>query len=83
VTVPRGQYGSLAASLEIPGIIKAPLAAGQNLGKIVLKLGETPLLEQPLTVIKPVEEGGWFKRLLDAVRLFFLQLFGGDGAGKS
>lgn len=78
VTVPRGQYAALAASLEIPSIIKAPIPAGQNVGKVALKLGEAPLLEQPLIAIKAVEEGGFMKRIWDAIHLFFIQLFGSD-----
>ena len=40
VTIPRGQYKSLDASMSINNRIIAPVAAGQDLGTVQVKLGE-------------------------------------------
>lgn len=77
LTIPRGQRNNLEAMMNINQVIKAPIAAGEPLGEMVVKLGDQELLRQPLVALEPVEEGGWFKRLWDAIVLFFMGLFRG------
>ncbi len=75
VTVPRGQKDKLEAVLDVSRVIKAPLSAGQELGRIKVTLAGEPVLDQPLIALEDVEEGGFFKRLWDMIKLFFVNLF--------
>jgi len=60
--------------VTIRGPIIAPLPAGSPVGDLVIydSLGE--LRSIPLVTVGDMERGGFFKRLLDSVRLFFRQL---------
>lgn len=75
VTIPRGQSDSLPATLEILPTIKAPVEAGDVLGKIIVRNNDEIILERDVVALEAVEEGGLFKRLFDAIKLFFLSLF--------
>jgi D-alanyl-D-alanine carboxypeptidase (penicillin-binding protein 5/6) len=45
-------------------------------GTVAVLNGDEVLVEAPLQALHPVEEAGWFKRLLDALRLWFAGLCG-------
>jgi len=74
VTIPRGQADSIPATLEIQPIIKAPVEAGDVLGKIIVKYDDDIILERDVVALESVVEGGLFKQLFDAIKLFFLSL---------
>lgn len=76
VTIPRGGHGRLKATMHVDGVIKAPIAAGQELGSIVVELDGKQLLDVPLVARESVEPAGFFARLWDGIKLFFLNLFG-------
>ncbi len=71
ITVPRGQYNKLAASLTVDSSIVAPTEKGQRLGTINVKLGDDVLVERPLVALEAVGQGGLWHRLVDNVRLMF------------
>ncbi|WP_129138741.1 D-alanyl-D-alanine carboxypeptidase family protein [Modicisalibacter coralii] len=75
LTVPKGRRDEMTAKLNIPETIKAPVQAGQQLGTLQVKLGEEVIREEPLVALQSVEQGGFFKRIWDAVLLFFTGLF--------
>lgn len=75
LTLPRGQLDKLQASMTLQPMIEAPVAAGQEVGKVEVRLGEQVLHSVPLVALEPVEEGGLFRRLWDSIRLFFYGLF--------
>lgn len=77
ITVPRGSRNEVKANLEVDTIIEAPLEQGQELGNLKINLNGETLVEQPLVALKPIEEAGFFARLWDAIKLFFIGLFGG------
>lgn len=77
ITVPRGSRNDVKANLEVDTIIEAPVEQGQELGNLKIALNGETLVEQPLVALKPVEEAGFFARLWDAIKLFFIGLFGG------
>lgn len=55
----------------------APVAAGAALGRIELVSGDGKIVAQtPLVALEAVEEGGFFRRVWDSIRLFFRGLFG-------
>lgn len=75
ITVPRGQYSSLQASMEVDEHIIAGVETGQEFGKVQVKLQEHVVLDQQLVALETVEPGGFFKRLWDQLVLFFVKLF--------
>jgi len=71
VTIPRGQYQSLDASMSINNRIIAPVAAGQPMGTVQVKLGEEIIAEQPLVSLDAVGEGSFWQRITDEALLYF------------
>ena len=70
VTVPRGQAGSVKAEVERVQPLIAPVAQGQRIGTLRVKLGEQVLAERPLVAAAAVAEAGFFKRAWDTIRLW-------------
>lgn len=77
VTIPRGDQDKLQAKTVLNKIIQAPIADGQVLGRLIIKLEGKEILNQPIVAMTSVPEGGIFTRAWDGLRLFFLKLFGG------
>lgn len=75
MTVPRGRGEEMAARLNLPSSIDAPVEAGERLGTLEIKLGDEVIGERPLVALESIEQGGIFKRLLDTVRRFISGLF--------
>lgn len=71
VTIPRNQYSLLKANVQMPGQITAPVAAGASLGSVLVRLGDTTLLEPPLVTLQAVGEGSIMQRAVDSVKLYF------------
>jgi D-alanyl-D-alanine carboxypeptidase (penicillin-binding protein 5/6) len=74
VTLPIGQFDKLQATLEVDQKIKAPVAKGQALGKIVLKLNDKDYMVQPLVALNDDPKGGIFTRMKDRIGLLFNNL---------
>ncbi|EAQ66916.1 D-alanyl-D-alanine carboxypeptidase [Marinomonas sp. MED121] len=75
VTIPRRQADAIPATLEISPTIQAPISAGDILGKIVVTGDDGIILERDVVALEDVAEGGFFKRMLDSIKLFFMNLF--------
>ncbi|WP_156042805.1 D-alanyl-D-alanine carboxypeptidase family protein [Marinobacterium lacunae] len=75
VTIPRGQVEQLEANLDLPGVIKAPVARGQQLGRVVVTLNGNEVKAVPLVALDDVPEGSFFKKIWDEILLFFTSLF--------
>lgn len=71
VTVPRGQYKELNASLSVGKTIVAPVSAGDSLGNVSVKLGDEVITERPLVALQDVAEGGLWQKVKDNVMLLF------------
>ncbi len=71
VTVPRGQYKKLNASMQMNGNVIAPVSEGQVVGALRVTLGETELADRPLVSLQNVAEGTLWHRLADHVMLMF------------
>ena len=71
VTVPRGQYGDLQATMRLDKTISAPVAQHQALGVVEVRLGDEVLAERPLLALQQVEQGGVWQQLKDHVLLMF------------
>ncbi len=75
LTIPRGTADELKAEMHIDEVIKAPFAAGQELGNLTVTLDDEQLVDVPLVAITGVEQAGFFARIWDMIVLFFLGLF--------
>ena len=71
VTLPRGQGGSLKATLESLQPLLAPIGAGQRIGTMKLTLDGKPYLELPVVALEGVSIAGVFGRGWDTLRLLF------------
>ena len=69
ITVPRGQYESLDAVVEIDADIVAPVTRGESKGKVILSLGDKSLGEHPLVALESVPAGNLWRRLSDNIRM--------------
>jgi D-alanyl-D-alanine carboxypeptidase (penicillin-binding protein 5/6) len=75
ITIPRGSRNSLVSTVDLDSVIKAPIKAGDELGRVKVSLNDEVLVDQPVLALNDVPEGGFFKRIWDAIKLFFVQLF--------
>jgi D-alanyl-D-alanine carboxypeptidase (penicillin-binding protein 5/6) len=71
VTFPRGQYKHLRASANFNPEIIAPVQKNKQFGTLNVSLDTKVLAERPLVSLQAVDEGGWWRRLSDSVRLWF------------
>lgn len=71
ITIPRGQRKNLKANFELDKKLEAPLAKGQQVGKVYLQLDGEDVAEYPLVTLQEINEGGFFDRMVDYVKLKF------------
>ena len=71
VTIPRGQYERLDATVQLDTPIIAPVEMAQPLGMVKVTLAENDLAERSLIALQSVPKGNLFHRMADAVRLLF------------
>ncbi|MBL7001028.1 MAG: D-alanyl-D-alanine carboxypeptidase [Gammaproteobacteria bacterium] len=71
VTIARGRYKDLDAIVEIDPKISAPVAMGQELGRLVVKLDDEIIVAEPLVATQAVNDGGIVQRVIDSVKLLF------------
>ena len=71
VTIPRGQYKSLDASMSIDKLITAPVREGQALGSVQVKLSDEVVSNQPLVSLQTIGEGSFWQRISDEALLYF------------
>lgn len=78
VTIARGAKQKLEIETLNNEYIEAPIKAGQSQGVLTIRLGDKVLAERPLVALSSENESGFISRLLDAIKLFFVKLIGGD-----
>ncbi len=71
ISLPRGRYKDLKASMDLPSRLIAPLQKGQKVGTLKVQLDGKTLIERPIVVLADAPEGGFFTRLYDGVKLWF------------
>ncbi len=71
VTIAHGQAPSVKAEIERVKPLVAPVAKGQRIGTLRVKLGDELLAERPLVALAEVTEAGFFGRAWDTLRLWF------------
>jgi D-alanyl-D-alanine carboxypeptidase (penicillin-binding protein 5/6) len=76
ISVPRGELGTLSTQLVLNPTLIAPVKQGDVIGKIEILQGDKVLKQTDVVAMESVEEGGFFRRAWDSIRLFFKGLFG-------
>ena len=69
LTIPKGQYARLKASVETHQPIIAPIESGQQLGILRFTLDGKPYAQFPLLALDGVAQANVFSRGLDSIRL--------------
>ncbi|WP_305370522.1 D-alanyl-D-alanine carboxypeptidase family protein [Photobacterium leiognathi] len=76
VTLSRNDTKKLTASVDINHeLLDAPIAKGEEVGKVLYMVDGKEVGSQPLIALEAVEEGSIFSRLVDHVKKFFAGLF--------
>ena len=70
VTVPRGRYKELVATTNVQQPVIAPIAAGEQLGEVEIRLGDELIAKQPLIALQSVDEGSWWRQLVDTILMW-------------
>jgi D-alanyl-D-alanine carboxypeptidase (penicillin-binding protein 5/6) len=76
LTYPSGSRADLESTVEVDTVLEAPIQRGAVLGKLTLSLDGKTMAERDLIALHGVEPGGFFSRIWDAIKLFFMNLFG-------
>ncbi|HLM53009.1 MAG TPA: D-alanyl-D-alanine carboxypeptidase family protein [Pseudoxanthomonas sp.] len=66
LSVPRGRYGDLKPTMDVPKVLEAPIAKGQAIGTVKVSLDGKLVAQSPLVAIAAVDQGGFFRRLWDS-----------------
>lgn len=76
LTIPRGDEAALTAEILLPEDLRAPINVGQEVGTIrVLYRGDI-VHESELVAQNQIEQSGFFGRIWDRIKLFFINIFG-------
>jgi len=75
VTIPRGQYENLDAQVEMRPELIAPIAEGEEVGQISIRLEDTEITGRGLIALETVVETGFFGRTWDGMSMWFGGLF--------
>ena len=70
MTLPRGQ-SDVKTAVDVQPKIIAPLSTETDVGTLRVISGGQTVATLPLHPLKPVPAGGWWRRLIDTIRLWF------------
>ena len=71
ITGQRGHMGSVQAAFELPERLVAPLSAQTPIGKVNIVVDGATIATHDLYPAADVPQGGFFRRMIDTVRLWF------------
>jgi len=71
VTGQRGHVGSVQARFELPARLIAPLSTATAVGKVKIVVDGATIATYELFPARNVPAGGFFRRSIDTVRLWF------------
>jgi D-alanyl-D-alanine carboxypeptidase (penicillin-binding protein 5/6) len=71
VSMPRGRYKDLKASMDLPNRLIAPFTKGQKVGTLHVMLDGKPLAERPLVALADAPAAGFWGRMSDGILLWF------------
>lgn len=69
VTIPRGQFENINTVFDLPESMIAPVAQGDEKGKVKLILSDKEIVSRPLFTMQSIAQGGLFSRLKDDIRM--------------
>jgi D-alanyl-D-alanine carboxypeptidase (penicillin-binding protein 5/6) len=71
ITLPKGEYARVKATLTSKQPLIAPITAGQEIGTLQFTLDGKVISERKLVAAEKVEVAGMFGRLWDSIKLLF------------
>ncbi|MDP2964161.1 MAG: D-alanyl-D-alanine carboxypeptidase family protein [Sulfurimicrobium sp.] len=71
LTLPKGHYSRIKASVTSKQPLLAPISAGQAVGTLRLTLDDKPLAEYPLVALEDMPLANIFGRAWDTIKLWF------------
>ena len=75
VTIPRGRYDDLDAQVEMRPELIAPIAEGEEVGQISIRLEDDEIASRGLVALESINEAGFFGRTWDGMSMWFGSLF--------
>ena len=71
ITLPRGETAGIGTATDVKPRLIAPILESSELGTLRVFAGTKTLAMMPLHPFKEVPAGGWWRRLIDTIRLWF------------
>ena len=78
ITIPRGRYDDLDAQVEMRPELIAPIAEGEEVGRISIRLEDEEVANRGLVALEAATEAGFFGRTWDGLAMWFGGLFEDD-----
>jgi D-alanyl-D-alanine carboxypeptidase (penicillin-binding protein 5/6) len=69
LSLPKGDYARVKATMTSKQPLIAPIKAGQEIGTITFTLDDKVINKQNLVALKDINEAGFFGRIIDSLRL--------------
>ena len=76
LTLPAEKAAILQTRADLPQNIIAPIKEGDPLGEIIQFAGDEVIGRYVITAAEDVPAGGFFRRLFDSIKIFFLKITG-------
>ena len=71
ITLPRGVANGIGTATDVKPRLIAPVVQDSAVGSLRVVAGNQTLATMPLHPLKDVPAGGWWRRLIDTIRLWF------------
>jgi D-alanyl-D-alanine carboxypeptidase (penicillin-binding protein 5/6) len=78
VTIPRGRYDDLDAQVDMRPELIAPIAEGELVGRISIRLEDQEITSRGLITLESINEAGFFGRTWDSLHMWVGSFFGDD-----
>jgi D-alanyl-D-alanine carboxypeptidase (penicillin-binding protein 5/6) len=71
ITLPRSQSADIKTSVDVQPRLIAPIARTADVGQLHVSAQGQTLATLPVHPLAAVDQGGWWRRLIDTIRLWF------------
>ncbi|KGD66294.1 D-alanyl-D-alanine-carboxypeptidase [Alcanivorax nanhaiticus] len=75
LTIPKESHENLKAEVTVNPQLQAPIAEGQQYGKVIVRMNNELLVEKPLVALETIEEAGFLTKIWHHILMFFTGLF--------
>jgi D-alanyl-D-alanine carboxypeptidase (penicillin-binding protein 5/6) len=75
ITIPKGTYRKLEATIEVHEPLKAPTQIGQAIGTLSVQLQDQSIVRQPIVALQNIDRGSLLSRVYDYFHLSFEALW--------